>query len=697
MSKFLQNTALIIFTVFIITGGVVFFDLNKNANAATEYISLSEVYVYGNTEWIEVSNASASPININGYRIKEGTNPLATVRAVNNSIIVPAGGTVVVEEADMASDFNFTDTGQTLILQSPDATEIEIITYGGATGLDANNATKSLQKILNVWSVEPTTKNIINKDITAPTITINSYETNWTNQDVIVTASVSDGTINTTTNIFTINDSFNFVAWDDAGNFSTSTVTINNIDKTAPTINILTPVNNVDANALTYDITGTASDEDASPISSIYLSLDNGSTWQLANGGNTWNITPGLSTSTIQIILVKATDQAGNIITTTGPIITYSPPPTINSSPKSEFAGESIDIAGTNFHSSITISIGGTSATITTVDSNNLTFTIPPLNAAVYDIVAQNPDGQSATLTNGLTITRECVITDVAHASNVSGEYPSCSALNCVSGYSVHNDGTCILAVTHNNSSNDSGGLDFSSPLTSNDIISAMKQQIIPQITVPTQVLGTKIIADVSDFITSEKKLLKTIDKKLTSRLSGNILLQVEGHGEAWYVDPLNKQRYYLANGSKAYKALRKFGLGITNTDLTKIPIGIENRFEDTDSDDDGLADKLEEGLGTDKTKSDSDGDGISDYNEIIKNNTNPSGSGKIYIDSNLTNRLKGKILLQVESRGEAWYLNPRDGKRYYMKDGDAAYQIMRFLSLGISNSDIRKVNIGEL
>ena len=53
---------------------------------------------------------------------------------------------------------------------------------------------------------------------------------------------------------------------------------------------------------------------------------------------------------------------------------------------------------------------------------------------------------------------------------------------------------------------------------------------------------------------------------------------------------------------------------------------------------------------------------------------------------------LKGKILLQVESRGEAWYIYPDDGKRYYMTDGDAAYQIMKFLSLGISNIDLEKI-----
>jgi len=30
------------------------------------------------------------------------------------------------------------------------------------------------------------------------------------------------------------------------------------------------------------------------------------------------------------------------------------------------------------------------------------------------------------------------------------------------------------------------------------------------------------------------------------------------------------------------------------------------------------------------------------------------------------------------------------------MKDGPAAYQIMRFLSLGITNDDIRKIDVGS-
>ena len=62
----------------------------------------------------------------------------------------------------------------------------------------------------------------------------------------------------------------------------------------------------------------------------------------------------------------------------------------------------------------------------------------------------------------------------------------------------------------------------------------------------------------------------------------------------------------------------------------------------------------------------------------------------------NIEQRLAGKILLQIESKGEAWYVNPADAKRYYLGDPSTAYNVMRFLSLGITNSDLRKIQVGE-
>jgi len=54
-----------------------------------------------------------------------------------------------------------------------------------------------------------------------------------------------------------------------------------------------------------------------------------------------------------------------------------------------------------------------------------------------------------------------------------------------------------------------------------------------------------------------------------------------------------------------------------------------------------------------------------------------------------LVNRLKGKILLRVEHKGEAWYVNPDNGQRYFMGTPTAAYNLMKSLGLGITDDDL--------
>ncbi|MEK7583861.1 MAG: hypothetical protein AAB490_01335, partial [Patescibacteria group bacterium] len=198
------------------------------------------------------------------------------------------------------------------------------------------------------------------------------------------------------------------------------------------------------------------------------------------------------------------------------------------------------------------------------------------------------------------------------------------------------------------------------------------------------------------EVIQRERQLIKRVNKVLTNRLHGHILLQVEDNGEAWYVDEDSDQRYYLRDGRSAYQALQAFGLGISDTDLEKIPVGLNDQFVFTDSDGDGLPDQLEDSLGTDPADADTDNDGLSDRQELI-NNYDPRGARPFVYNTALVDRLRGKILLQVQKHGEAWWINPADGKRYYMKDGDAAYNIMRFLSLGIANADLQQIGVGSL
>ncbi|MBD3248140.1 hypothetical protein GF382_02520 [Candidatus Falkowbacteria bacterium] len=57
-----------------------------------------------------------------------------------------------------------------------------------------------------------------------------------------------------------------------------------------------------------------------------------------------------------------------------------------------------------------------------------------------------------------------------------------------------------------------------------------------------------------------------------------------------------------------------------------------------------------------------------------------------------LAEDLSGRILLDVESNGEAWYIYPKDNKRYYLGRPADAFAIMRQLGLGISEADFQKI-----
>ena len=118
------------------------------------------------------------------------------------------------------------------------------------------------------------------------------------------------------------------------------------------------------------------------------------------------------------------------------------------------------------------------------------------------------------------------------------------------------------------------------------------------------------------------------------NRLRGKILLQVEDKGQAWYIDQKTGEKNYMANGNEAFNIMRSLGVGITSKDLEK-----------------------------------------------IKNN------------KNLALRQSGKIFLQVESKGEAYYVD-FNGNLHYLKNGSGAYEVMRKLGLGITNKDLEKINI---
>ena len=122
----------------------------------------------------------------------------------------------------------------------------------------------------------------------------------------------------------------------------------------------------------------------------------------------------------------------------------------------------------------------------------------------------------------------------------------------------------------------------------------------------------------------------------LAARLGGQVLLQVESHGEAWYVDPATGQRTYLKDGGAAYNAMRSLGLGISEADYAALAAG----------------------------------------------------------NAPLRSRVTGKIVLRVKAHGEAYYLCPRTKTLSYLKDGAAAYAVMRDCGLGISNADLSQIPV---
>lgn len=190
--------------------------------------------------------------------------------------------------------------------------------------------------------------------------------------------------------------------------------------------------------------------------------------------------------------------------------------------------------------------------------------------------------------------------------------------------------------------------------------------------------------------VPGKKYIINKTSSDVAERLKGYVLLQVEKNGEAWYVDMAKKEKHYMKDGEGAYDLMRRFGTGIKNADLEKIAIGSDERLG-SDMDSDGLLDMLEDALGTDSDNPDTDGDGYIDGVEAEKG-YNPSGSGKMPQDSNFAKRNAGKIFLQVEKKGEAWYVNPKNNRRYYLKDGDAAYRMMKYLSVGVKNADLEKI-----
>lgn len=117
--------------------------------------------------------------------------------------------------------------------------------------------------------------------------------------------------------------------------------------------------------------------------------------------------------------------------------------------------------------------------------------------------------------------------------------------------------------------------------------------------------------------------------------LRGLILVNVESHGEAWYVSPVDSTRYYLGRPSDALAVVRKLALGATKADIVTFQKAIPTR-------------------------------------------------------------LLGKIMVAVDDLGKAYYLNPRDRKVYYLGSPANMLVVMKQTGVGIKNADLNKIIIAK-
>ncbi|MFA5108928.1 MAG: transglutaminase-like domain-containing protein [Patescibacteria group bacterium] len=122
-------------------------------------------------------------------------------------------------------------------------------------------------------------------------------------------------------------------------------------------------------------------------------------------------------------------------------------------------------------------------------------------------------------------------------------------------------------------------------------------------------------------------------EAQAATNLNGRILLAVQDKGQAWYVNPVNSRRYYLGRPDDAFQIMRSLGLGITNADFAT-------------------------------------------WQKIAPR------------------RLAGRILLKVQDKGQAYYVDPLDLKLYYLGRPTDSFNLMRSKGLGITNNDLARIPI---
>ena len=148
---------------------------------------------------------------------------------------------------------------------------------------------------------------------------------------------------------------------------------------------------------------------------------------------------------------------------------------------------------------------------------------------------------------------------------------------------------------------------------------------------------------------------------------------------------------YYLVSPVNAQVLINRDGQGISDKNLAKIPVNLSG-LAGTDSDKDGLPDNLEKSLGTDEKSADTDSDGFNDFYEISNGYSPLLKFQAMPIDLKFAQSVSGRIFLQVENKGQAWYVNPANRQRYFLATPADALSVLKSLAVNISEEDFENI-----
>lgn len=130
------------------------------------------------------------------------------------------------------------------------------------------------------------------------------------------------------------------------------------------------------------------------------------------------------------------------------------------------------------------------------------------------------------------------------------------------------------------------------------------------------------------------------LSTEATERLKGYLLISVQSNG-LWYVSPASGKRVHFQNEVSAWKFITANAVGISNADLEKIP----------------------QAQGTELAKA-----------------------------TEMSERMKGRFLIAVESHGQVWYVSPVNGNRYFLNGPQAGYETIKSLALGVEQTDLETI-----